>query len=73
MKNIKAANAEMVTINVVLRTSLLRACVDSTIPTDKPVSRMANGVANHQWKHPVAAIAFAASIDSDAVLSQPAI
>ena len=73
MKNIKAANAEMVTMNVVLRTSLLRACVDSTIPTDNPVSSMASGAANHQWKQPVAAMAFAASIDIDAVFNQPAI
>lgn len=73
MKNIKAANAEMVTMNVVLRTSLLRACVDSTMPTDNPVSNMASGAANHQWKQPVAAMALAASIDIDAVFNHPAI
>ena len=46
MKNISAARAEIVTMNVVLRTSLLRACVDSTTPTDTPVSRIAKGTAN---------------------------
>ena len=73
MKNIRAARADIVTTNVVLRESLLRACVDSTKPTDRPVSSMASGTANHQWKQQVAAIAFAAIIEKQAVLSQPAI
>ena len=72
MKNISAARAEIVTMNVVLRTSLLRACVDSTTPTDTPVSRIAKGTANHQWKQPVATTALAAIIEKQAVLIQPA-
>ena len=73
MKNIRAASAEIVTINVVLRTSLFRACVDSTKPIDNPVSRIESGAANHQWKQHVAAIALAAIIEKQAVFNQPAI
>lgn len=72
MKNIKAAKADIVTMKVVLRESLLRACVDSTMPTDNPVRSTAKGTANHQWKQPVAATALAAIIEKQAVLSHPA-
>lgn len=73
IKNINAAVADTVTMNVMLRVSLLRAWVDSTTPTEIPVSRMAKGVANHQWKQQVAAMALAAIIAKQAVFSQPAI
>lgn len=73
MKNIRADSAVIVTINVVFLASLFRACVDSTIPIDRPVSKIANGTANHQWKQQVAAMAFAAIIAKQAVLSHPAI
>lgn len=73
MKNIRVAMADTVTMNVVLRVSLLRACVDSTTPTETPVSNMARGTANHQWKQQMADMALAAIIEKQAVFNQPAI
>ena len=73
MKKIKAESADTVTMKMVLRANLLRACVDSTIPIESPVSRMARGAANHQLKQQVAAMALAAIIAKQAVFNQPAI
>ena len=73
MKKSRAASAMMVRMKVVLRASLLRACVDSTTPTDTPVSTTASGAATHQRSPNVAAAALAASIDSAPHFSHPAI
>ena len=73
MKKTRAARAAMVRMNVVLRESLLRACVDSTTPTESPVRSTASGAAAHQWGPVSYVTASAASIESAAVLSHPAI
>ena len=61
MKKTRAARAAMVRMNVVLRESLLRACVDSTTPTESPVRSTASGAAAHQWGQSAAVTASAFS------------
>ena len=73
MKNTRTASAATVRMKVVLRASLLRAWVDSTMPTESPVTSTASGAAAHQRGQQVAATASAASTDSAAVLSHPTI